>query len=119
MLSVEEAAQQLGVSPGTMYRWIREGLVPAERVTAGAPYRIRLTDELRQRFCDEVPDNFVPLREAMRLLGVTRQRIWQRIRDKELESKHVRRGKVKGLYVRLEAGAATGPCLPGMGPKDG
>ncbi len=119
VLSVEEAAQQLGVSPGTMYRWIREGLVPAERVTAGAPYRIRLTDELRQRFCDEVPDNFVPLREAMRLLGVTRQRIWQRIRDKELESKHVRRGKVKGLYVRLEAGAATGPCLPGMGPKDG
>lgn len=118
VLGVMEAARQLEVSTGTLYRWIREGLVPAERVTAGAPYRIRLTEELRQRFCDEVPDQFVPLREAMRLLGVTRQRIWQRIRDRELESKHVRRGKVKGLYVRVEVEEAAGPCLPGLGLQE-
>ena len=102
VLGIAGAARVLQISENTLYRWVREGLLPAEQVTPGAPYRIRITDDLRRRFCDEPPAGFVSLHAAMHRLGVTRQRIWQRIRDGELQARHIRRGPVKGLYVHLE-----------------
>ena len=75
--------------------------MPAEQPAAGAPYRIRMTPELRSQFCDEPPAGFVSLHRAMRRLGVSRQVIWQRIRSGALKARHIRRGSVKGLYVQL------------------
>ena len=60
-----------------------------------------MTPELREQFCDEPPEGFVSLHAAMRRLGVSRQRVWQRIRSGELEARNIRRGLVKGLYVRV------------------
>jgi len=40
----------LNVAPSTLHRWLNEGLIAGEQVTPGAPWRIRLTDELKARF---------------------------------------------------------------------
>lgn len=111
VVGVAEAARQLQTSDSTLYRWIREGLIAAELTVDGAPLRIRLTDALRQRFGTEPPEGFVPARTAARRLGVSRQRIWQRIRDGELEAFHISRGQDRGLYVRLDEQTAF---LPGL-----
>ena len=111
VVGVLEASRQLEVSDSTLYRWIREGLIAAEPAIAGAPCRIRLTDALRQRFCTEPPEGFVPAQTAARRLGVSRQRIWQRIRDGDLQACHINRGPDRGLHVRLDEAAAS---LPGL-----
>ena len=43
ILSVKEAAQELGVSDATLYRWINAGILPSIRPDVpGAPLRVRL-----------------------------------------------------------------------------
>ena len=118
VVGVAEAARQLETSDSTLYRWIREGLIVAEPTIDGAPYRIRLTDALRQRFGAEPPEGFVPAQTAARRLGVSRQRIWQRIRDGELEAFHISRGQDRGLYVRLDEKAALLPGLFDDAPRN-
>ena len=118
VVGVAEAARQLETSDSTLYRWIREGLIAAEPAIDGAPCRIRLTDALRQRFGAEPPEGFAPARTAARRLGVSRQRIWQRIRDGELEAFHITRGQDRGLYVRLDGQAGSLPGLFDDAPCD-
>ena len=43
-LKLREAADRLGVSPDTMRRWIKAGVVPAFRVGVAGQYRIRQVD---------------------------------------------------------------------------
>jgi excisionase family DNA binding protein len=49
LLSVAEAAQELGVHPVTVHRWVREGLVPS--IQPGGPgHTVRISErELLQR----------------------------------------------------------------------
>ena len=104
LMSVVEVAAEIGVSDETLYRWIRQGLVPvAQPDIAGAPVRIRLTPALRERFYAAAPEGFVSLAVAMDRLRVTRQTVWERIKVGKLESCHVTHGKMRGLYVRLPA----------------
>ena len=103
LLSVRVAARQLGISDSTLYRWVNSGILPSVRTDVpGAPVRIRMGAGFRSRFHLDPPQGFVPLREAMRRLGVSRQTIWQRAASGQLESCHVKRGAVRGLYVRLQ-----------------
>ena len=103
LLSVRAAARQLEISDSTLYRWVNSGILPSVRPDVpGAPVRIRMGAGFRSRFHLDPPEGFVPLREAMRRLGVSRQTIWQRAASGQLESCHVKRGGVRGLYVRLE-----------------
>ncbi len=46
-LNVTAAARQLGIAPSTLLRWLNDGFVAGEQVTPGAPWRIRLTSQLR------------------------------------------------------------------------
>jgi excisionase family DNA binding protein len=69
VLSIQRAADQLGVSDQTIRRWINTGLLPAQQTTPGAPWRIRLTDDIRARFVPEIPDGYVPLDQAARRLA--------------------------------------------------
>ena len=43
MMRVHRAAAELGITASTLYRWLNDGFVPGERITPGAPWRIRLT----------------------------------------------------------------------------
>jgi hypothetical protein len=46
-VTVRKAAEVLNLAPGAVLRWIEDGFIPAEQPTPGAPWEIRITDELR------------------------------------------------------------------------
>jgi excisionase family DNA binding protein len=104
-LSIIEAARELGVVPSTVHRWVNDGFIPAEQTTPGAPWRIRLTDELRARFVDHAPAGWLPMLEATHALGVSRQTVLQRVKRGELDAVHVLAGRRKGLRIRVPAPA--------------
>jgi hypothetical protein len=100
-VTVQKAAEIFGVVPSTIHRWLVDGVIAGEQITPGAPWRIRITEELRQRFVDETPPGYVPMQEATRLLGISRQTVLQRVKQGQLAAVHVRRGKRKGLRIRV------------------
>jgi DNA invertase Pin-like site-specific DNA recombinase len=101
LLTVQAAANELGVAASTLLRWLNDGFVAGEQVTPGAPWRIRMTKELRSLIVPEVPPGYVAMPQAMRLLGVSRQTIMQHVKRGELSVVHVSRGKQKGLRIRV------------------
>ncbi|WFU14641.1 helix-turn-helix domain-containing protein [Bradyrhizobium sp. CB3481] len=101
LLTIKQAADALGVAPSTIHRLLNDGMIAGEQLTPGAPWRIRLTDELKVRFNGETPDGFLPMREAMWALGVSRQTVLQRVKRGELEAVHIMRGKQKGLRIKV------------------
>ena len=103
LLTIKQAAGALGVAPSTIHRLLNDGIIAGEQLTPGAPWRIRLTDELKARFNGETSDDFLPMREAMRALGVSRQTVLQRVKCGELEAVHVVHGKQKGLRIKVLA----------------
>ena len=117
-LSVAEAAAELGVTATTLYRWVRNGLVPSVQPdVSGAPVRVRLTDDFRSRFCPAPPDGFVPLITAVARLGVTRQTIWKRMRTGSVQAIYVTHGSHRGLHVRISPDMDT-PLLSGFDLSD-
>ena len=101
LVTVAGAAGVLGVAASTIHRWVLAGIIAAEQITPGAPWRIRMTDELRSRFVGEAPDGYVRMQEATHLLGVSRQTVLQRVKRGELKAVHVRRGRRKGLRIQV------------------
>lgn len=101
LATMDEAAKILGVAPSTIHRWLNDGFIAGEQLTPGAPWRICITDELRGRFLEEAPPGFLPMLEATRRLGVSRQTILQRVKRGELEAVHVRCGRRKGLRIKV------------------
>ena len=100
-LTIKRAAAALGVAPSTLHRLLNAGIIPGEQPTPGAPWRIRLTDDVRSRFHGDAGENFLPMREAMKALGVSRQTLWQRVKRGELDAVHVMRGKQKELRIKV------------------
>ena len=103
LVTIKGAAKTLGVAPSTIHRLINDGVVAGEQVTPGAPWQIRLTDELKARFDGTAGPDFLPMREAIRALGVSRQTMLQRVKRGELEAIHTVRGKQKGLRIKVIA----------------
>ena len=101
MLTIKQLAVTLGVATSTIHRWLNDGIIAGEQLTPGAPWRIRLTDDLRARVAEEAPEGYLTMYQAMRQLGVSRQTVWQRVKRGEIEAIHVRCGRKKGLRLRL------------------
>lgn len=101
LLNITQAAQILSIAPSTIHRWLNDGFIAGEQITPGAPWRTRLTDELTSRFVEEAPTGYVPMQEATKLLGVTRQTVLQRVKRGELDAVHVCRGRRKGLRLKV------------------
>jgi Recombinase/Recombinase zinc beta ribbon domain len=101
LLTIKKAAEVLGVAASTLHRWLTAGIIVGEQPTPGAPWRIRMTDELRARFVEEAPPGYLPMLEARLRLGVSRQTVLQRVKRGELEALHVRRGRRKGLRIKV------------------
>jgi DNA invertase Pin-like site-specific DNA recombinase/predicted DNA-binding transcriptional regulator AlpA len=95
-LTIKQAAATLGVATSTIHRWLNDGIIAGEQLTPGAPWQIRLTDDLRSRIAEEAT-----MYQAMRRLGVSRQTVWQRVKRGDIEAIHVRRGRKKGLRLKL------------------
>jgi DNA invertase Pin-like site-specific DNA recombinase len=104
LFTVDQAAAELDVTPTTIYRWLRAGLLPGEQITPHAPWRIRLTDEIRARFVPQVPDGWLPLDQAAKALGVARQTVLHKVQRGELAAVQVTRGRRKGLRIQVSGG---------------
>ncbi len=102
-MTIERAAQTLGLAPSTLHRWLNDGFIAGEQVTPGAPWRIRMTEELRSLFVENAPEGYVKMFKAMNLLGVSRQTILQRVKRGELKALHVSRGRAKGIRIQVPA----------------
>jgi len=101
LMTIRKAAAILGVAPSTIHRALNDGAIAGEQLTVDAPWRIRLTNELRARFSDEAPPDYFTMYQTMRRLGVSRQTVWQRVKRGELEALYVTRGRQKGLRIKL------------------
>ncbi len=99
-LTVADAATELGLAPSTLHRWLGDGFIAGEQLTPGAPWRIRLTDKIRNLFVDDAPDGWLAMLEATLAYGVSRQTIMQRVKRGELQAVHVRTGRRKGLRIQ-------------------
>lgn len=101
VMSVHQAAAELGITASTLYRWLNDGIVPGEQITPGAPWRIRLTPSIRELVADNTPAGRVPVQVATAALGVSRQTVLQRVKRGELRAVHTRTGRRKGLRIEL------------------
>ncbi len=100
-MTIRKAATALGVAPSTIHRLLNDGIIAGEQLTPGASWRIRLTDDIKACFDGDAGDGFLPMREAMRALGVPRQTVLHPVKRGELTAVHVIRGKQKGLRVEV------------------
>ncbi|MGE8452459.1 MAG: recombinase family protein [Pseudomonadales bacterium] len=100
LLSIRQAARVLGTAPSTLHRWVNDGFIAGEQTTPGAPWRIRITDALRQQFVAHSPEGYVVMQEATKLLGVSRQTVLQRVKRGELDAVLVCQGRRKGLRIK-------------------
>jgi DNA invertase Pin-like site-specific DNA recombinase len=101
VVSISEAERLLGVGKVTLYRWLADGFLIGEQLTAGAPWRIRLDQAVRDRLAPEVPDGWLRLADAAKALGVARQTVLHKVQRGELEAVHVNQGRRKGLRINV------------------
>ena len=116
LATVAETAEILRVAPSTVHRWLNDGFIAGEQLTPGAPWRIRITDDLRSKFVEQAPPGWLPMLEAAKALGVSRQTVLQRVKRGELQAVHVRSGRRKGLRINvLESQTTLFDDLPETG----
>jgi DNA invertase Pin-like site-specific DNA recombinase len=101
LVSIRKAAQILGMNTSSIHRWLADGFIAGEQVTPGAPWQIRITDELRARIVPEAPPEYLPMLETTMKLGVSRQTVLQRVKRGELKALLVRQGRRKGLRIKV------------------
>jgi DNA invertase Pin-like site-specific DNA recombinase len=101
LVSIRQAARILGMNTSSIHRWLADGFIAGEQVTPGAPWQIRITDELRARIVPEAPPEYLPMLEATMKLGVSRQTVLQRVKRGELQAVLLRQGRRKGLRIKV------------------
>jgi predicted DNA-binding transcriptional regulator AlpA len=101
LVTIRKAAQILGMNTSSIHRWLADGFIAGEQVTPGAPWQIRMNEDLRSRVVTQAPPEFLPMLEATMKLGVSRQTVLQRVKRGELEAVLVREGRRKGLRIKV------------------
>jgi DNA invertase Pin-like site-specific DNA recombinase len=101
LVSIRKAAQILGMNTSSIHRWLADGFIAGEQVTPGAPWQIRITDEVRARIVQQAPPDYLPMLETTMKLGISRQTVLQRVKRGELEAVLVRQGRRKGLRIKV------------------
>jgi predicted DNA-binding transcriptional regulator AlpA len=101
VVSIRKAAQILGMNTSSIHRWLADGFIAGEQVTPGAPWQIRITDQLRARIVEQAPPEYLPMLETTLKLGVSRQTVLQRVKRGELQAVLVRQGRRKGLRIKV------------------
>lgn len=105
---ITQAAAELGIGISTIYRWLADGFIVGEQDTPAAPWRNRLTSELRVKVTGQAPDGWLPLNQAAAALGVARQTVLHKVQRGEFAAVHVRRGRRSGLRIEVK------PSQPGL-----
>jgi hypothetical protein len=102
VVSIAEAGRHLSVSSATIYRWLRDGFVTGEQLTPGAPWQIRIDQQLRDRLRPQAPDGWLPLGQAATHLGIARQTVLNKVQRGELNAIYLTRGRRKGLRIQAQ-----------------
>ena len=99
-------ARELGVTMSTAHRWLREGVLAGEQLTPGAPWRIVLTEEVRQRLSGgEALAGWVGLSEAARWLGLSKSDVAYLVKTAKLTAVQATVGKRR--CWRIDVNSAT------------
>jgi len=102
--NAEQAAHELGVAMATVHRWLRDGILAGEQLTPGAPWRIVLSDEVRDRLAGtQAPEGWVGVSEAARRLGVSKPLVTYWVKSGKLTAKRVSVGKRKCWRIDIES----------------
>ncbi len=101
LVTIKRAAELLGIATSTVHRWLNDGYLDGEQTTPGAPWRIRLTENSKLQLMEKAPPGYVPMREAVKRMGVTRQTVLQRVKNGSLHAIHIRAGRKKALRIKL------------------
>ena len=104
--SAQQATQIFGVSQRTIENWLSTGLLRGTQVTIGAPWRIEITPADRERLCpQDMPPDWVTLKRAAHVLGVTQQTVLNKLKRGELEGVRVSVGARTAWRIRLDSSA--------------
>ena len=102
--NAEAAARELGVTMSTVHRWLRDGVLAGEQLTAGAPWQIVLTDETRERLAGtQAPEGWVGVTEAARRLGVSKSLVAYWVKSGKLAAVRVTVGKRRCWKIDVES----------------
>jgi hypothetical protein len=73
----------------TIHRWLRVGVLAGTQVTAGAPWRIVLTEEVHGRLsCGDAPSGWLGLTEVPRHLGLSKSAVAYLVNTGKLPAVH-------------------------------
>jgi predicted site-specific integrase-resolvase len=100
-MTIRKASQILGMNTSSIHRWLADGFIAGEQITPGAPWQIRITEDLRSRLVQKAPPDYLPMIEVTAKLGVSRQTVLQRVKRGELEAVLLRQGRRKGLRIKV------------------
>jgi len=101
LVTIRKAAQILGMNTSSIHRWLADGFIAGQQATPGAPWQIRINEELRASIVQQPPPDYLPMLEATMKLGVSRQTVLQRVKRGELKAVLVREGRRKGLRIKV------------------
>jgi hypothetical protein len=104
--TAQQAARALGVTMSTVHRWLRDGILAGQQSTPGAPWRIVLTAEVRQRISTgTAPHGWVGLTEAARRLGMSKSLVAYLVKQGQLPA--IRTTVGKRTCWRIDVASAT------------
>jgi DNA invertase Pin-like site-specific DNA recombinase len=111
--TAQEAARALGVTMSTVHRWLRDGILAGEQATPGAPWRIVLTADVRQRVSTgTAPASWVGVTEAARRLGLSTSHVTYLVKHGQLPA--IRTTVGKRTCWRIDITAATCDGQPAL-----
>jgi excisionase family DNA binding protein len=88
----------------TVHRWLRDGVLAGEQLTAGAPWQIVLTDEIRERLAGtQAPEGWVGVTEAARRLGVATSLVTYWVKSGKLAAVRVTVGKRRCWKIDIKS----------------
>jgi hypothetical protein len=102
LLTVAGTARELGLAPSTVHRWLNDGFIRGEQLTPGAPWRIRLTDDIRALLAGDTPGGWLATLEATHVYGLSRQTLLQRVKRSEIRAVYLRTGRKRACVSRLQ-----------------
>jgi DNA invertase Pin-like site-specific DNA recombinase len=101
--TVEQTASLFKVSGGTVYLWLKLGILSGEQITAGAPWSIRITKADRERLTPSAPPDWLSLSAAAAELGVSKQTILNWVKSAKIPYVYAIKGRQSGLRIDVKS----------------
>jgi DNA invertase Pin-like site-specific DNA recombinase len=112
-LTAGQAAEALGVTLTTVLRWLRDGFLVGEQVSPRAPWQIKEASLKELKTARKAPKGWMPLKEAAKAAGVTRETVLHLARTGQVATIMVGTGRKRGLrFDAIPIGCTAQMSLP-------